>query len=215
MSAPIAKVSGVCQVGGIELGLNINRSGEGQEGWVIPMPAGVAGELTTRGGDAAGTITMPDALHGIVSEDIVAVFWTDANGLPCVMYGFEATVDEDKIAIALGAGDYEGEFPASTVLPAAETAVVICKKTERNLSVEADDATFIAAGSNYPAVGIFGAAAEIYPVNNPVGYSPAMWDAAGGGPTPLTDDPTKIVCYNGGTVVANYSVGVLLKQPAA
>jgi len=201
------RFTGTIQLGSIRIVANLSREGEGSEGWEIPMPAGQTGVLTTRGGDAAGTITMDDEDHTILSDDILAVFWTDADGKPCCMYGFTATVNADDVDIALGGGDYEGEFPSGSVLPSQDTAVIVALKTARNISVEADDVNYIAAGCASRAVGILGEAAEIYPINIPVPFAPVLWDAASNTSTPLTGDPTKIVCYNAGLTDDYFQIG--------
>jgi hypothetical protein len=201
--------SGLLTIAGIQMQANISRDFPGGEGHEPIMPAGQAGALSTRTGDAAGVVTLADG-HGLITGDKVAVSWTDADGLPCMMYGFEATVAGNNATIALDAGEYQGEFPEASVLPAEDYEVVVCKKTVSNFSIDKDDLTMLGVDCDQPAVAIFGGAAAIYPVQISVANAPVYWDKASGAAKPLGSDPTKVVCYNGGIVEAKLQYAVLL-----
>jgi len=188
---------------------NVTRTGVGDEVHEPPMAAGVTGTVTTGTGATTGTITMA-AGHGLVDGDIVAVFFTSAAGVPSVIYGLLVDMTGDVMSVALDAGEYNGVSPAGAVLPAASTPVVVSKKTVSTVSADKDDITAILVGCDQPAIGIFGGAAEIYPVHIAVGASPISWDAAAGSACPIDDDPTALVCYNGSAVAVNFQYGFLL-----
>lgn len=204
---------GTLTIGTVALQANISRTAVGSEGHEPPLPAGVAGTLTTRTDDDEGTLTLPET-HGFITGDILAVFWTTPGGVPSVMYGFAATVAGTSVAIAPSGADYVGVSPAATVLPAATTSVVVSKKVAINVAVESNDVRMIGMGCDQPAIGILGAAAAIYPAHVAVAFSPLTWDKAAGAPCPLTADPTTLVSYNGGVVAAKFQCALLLGAPA-
>jgi hypothetical protein len=107
-------------------------------------------------------------------------------------------------------GNYVGCFPAGTILPVANTNVIVSLKMTSNFSVLHSDVTLIGCDCDQEAVGIFGAGAAIYPVFIPVPLSAPYWDLASGSANPLGSDPTKLVCYNGGLVPATFQYAVLL-----
>ncbi len=203
---------GTLTIGSVAFQANISRTAEGSEGREPPLPAGVAGTLTARTDDDEGTLTLPEE-HGFITGDILAVFWK-AAGVPKVMYGFAATVAGTSVAIAPSGADYVGVSPAATVLPPADTSVVVSKKVSINVGVESSDVRMIGMGCDQPAIGILGAAAAIYAAHVAVAYSPLIWDKAAGAPCPLTADSTTLVCYNGGVVAATFQCAFLLEAPA-
>lgn len=207
-----ASVSGTAKVGSVQIMMNVNRVGAGDEAHEPQMPAGIAGTLTTRTSDVAGVITVAAGLGAqFATGDILAVFFTSAAGAPSVVYGKYATVDGDAITIEDDTGaNYVGESPDDAVLPAQNSAVVICKKTVSNCQVARGDVLYAIAGCDYPAVGIFGGAAAIWTTHIAVGGSPIVWDKAAGGGSPLTADPTMLVCYNGGTAEVKFQYGFIL-----
>lgn len=203
--------NGTLTIGGVSMQANISRTAVGSEGHEPAMAAGVAGTLSTRTSDVAGVLTVT-AGHGFVTGDILAVFWIDPDtDAPSVVYGKYGTVSTNDITIADDvAGEYVGEFPADAVLPDEDTAVVVSKKVVSNVAVDATYVTMIGVNCDQPAVGVFGAGSEIYPVQIPVGYSPIYWDKQSGAATPLGSDPTMLVCYNGGIVAATFQYAMLL-----
>lgn len=208
-----ATFQGTITIGSVRILANVNKAGKGEEAHEPAMPAGVAGTLTTRTSDTAGEVTVgAGAGAGFTTGDILAVFFNDADGKPSVVYGKYATVDGDAIEIADDvAGEYVGESPDGAVLPAEDSAVVICKKTESSCPVDKTDVLYLAVGCDQPAIGVFGAASEICHFHIPVGASPpAPWDKDTGAASPLTDDPTVLVCYNGGLAAVNFQYGFLL-----
>lgn len=210
---PSASFVGTIRIGSLEIQANVTRDGVGEEVHEPPMPAGVAGELTTRTDDDEATLTMPEE-HNFETGDIVAVFWTTAAGVPCVIYGFAATVSGASVAIAPSGSDYVGYRPDNgtpIVLPAEGTAIVVAKKVVSDVDITASKVLFIGCGCAQPAVGIFGAATAVYPVQIPVALSPVSWDKESGAPTPLTGNITKLVCYNGGLDAATFPYGFLLE----
>lgn len=100
----------------------------------VALPAGRAGTLTTRTGDAAGTITVAEG-HGITTSDLVSVFWTGgaAHGLS-VGSTTATTVVVATHALAAGA-----------VLPAQDTAVVVAKAVETTFAYAGNDVKIFVA----------------------------------------------------------------------
>jgi len=102
----------------------------------IPLPAGVAGVLSDRGGDSIGTITFPTS-HGFAEGELVDVYW--AGGL---RYGM--TIDP------LGNGLYLDVLGgAGDVLPAQDTAVVVAVNTAVTLPInDTENLVYMAFGCN-------------------------------------------------------------------
>lgn len=115
-------------IGGKGISGTITREGTSEYATTNTLAAGKAGTLTTRTDDNTGVATL-SAGHGIVTSDVVDVFW--AGGL---RRGMTATVAVNAVTVDGGAG---------TVLPAATTALVVCKQTV--LDVDITGNTVVAA----------------------------------------------------------------------
>jgi hypothetical protein len=188
---------------------DVTRTGVGNECHEPVLPAGTAGTLSTRTSDVAGIITV--ASHSIINGDIVAVSWMDVAGVSHCMYGMKVTAsDATTITVDYSGSEYENEFPASTVFPAEDCAVVISKKVISYCSFDKDEVTYFAASSSVKAVVAFGGASEVYALQFPVAYSPVIWDAAAGSASPFTADITTVACYNCTTTAGVFQYGVLL-----
>jgi hypothetical protein len=191
---------------------DVTRSDVGGEAHEPILPAGKAGTLSTRTSDTAGVVTVAaNSVDPIAENDIVAVSWVDVNLVTHCMYGMKVTgVASLDITVDYSGSEYEGEFPASTVFPAEDYAVVISKKVTSNVSFDKDDVTYFAANANVKAVGSFGGASEIYALQIPIANSPVVWDGASGTDSPFTSDPTTLACYNCTTTAGVFQYGVLL-----
>lgn len=119
------------QVGGLSIQGNVTRENSGGlPPQSVTMPAGKAGTLTTRSDDNTGVATLSTG-HGIASLDVCDVYWTGG-----VRYGMTATVSTNAVTLDGGAG---------TVLPAQDTAVVVCKQVTIDIDFVGDNVTAIVA----------------------------------------------------------------------
>lgn len=93
--------------------------------------AQTTGTLGTRTDDDTGIITLGGS-HGIITSDVVDVYWSGG-----MRYGMTATVSVNDVTVDGGAGD---------VLPAQDTAsMAVVKRTELNpLDIDGDAAQVIA-----------------------------------------------------------------------
>lgn len=160
-------------IGGVTISGTVSRSGETPVALDTTLAAAKTGTLSTRTTDSNGVVTA-QASHGIVTSDTVDVYWDGG-----VRYGMTATVATNDITVDGGAGD---------VLPAAATAVVICKVTVVDMDFDPADSELLLVGSSkrasirfmataVVALAIDNAAGEVYPwasgqdVANPLGAS--------------------------------------------
>lgn len=110
------------------------------------LAAASTGTLTTRTDDNTGVVTAASG-HGIITNDVVCVFWTDTNGDLQYRSGMTATVATNAITVDGGDGT-----TGISVLPAADTAVTISKLDSQTLDADPNIAALeilsISAGSN-------------------------------------------------------------------
>jgi hypothetical protein len=85
--------------------------------------AAQTGTLTTRTDDNTGVATLSTG-HGIVSTDVVDVYWSGG-----VRYGMVATVSTNAVSLEGGAGDN---------LPAQSTPVTVVKQTAVEVNFDGD-----------------------------------------------------------------------------
>jgi hypothetical protein len=182
---PIKRISTTLSIGGVSISGRTDRTGEGQLGQEVTLPAGKAGTLTTRTDDNTGVATLATG-HGIVTSDKVDVFWADG-----VRYGMTANVTGDAVTVDGGAGD---------VLPAATTPVVVTKEVEINADFDGDDALIVAAMSTKRAHLQFVAADNsiLFAIELANANEPWTWVSGQGIANPLTGDAVdRIVASNG------------------
>lgn len=116
--------------GGVPIARSQVRTADGGSDIEVDVPHGFPGTLTTRGGDAAGTITLEEG-HGIETADNVDIFWDGG-----VQYDVTAnTVSINSMPFDSGVGDN---------LPAENTVVVVSKRVEINLLVDGDSLNVLA-----------------------------------------------------------------------
>jgi hypothetical protein len=89
----------------------------------IALPAGKAGTLTTRTDNDTGVATL-GAGHGIITSDVVDVYWSGG-----VRYGMDATVSGNAVTVDGGAGDN---------LPTQDDPVVVTKQVTFSCSIDGD-----------------------------------------------------------------------------
>ena len=99
------------------------------------LAAARVGTLTTRTDNDTGVATLSTG-HGIVTNDVVDVYW--AGG---VRYGMDATVATNAVTIDGGSGDN---------LPAQGTAVTVTKQVDVEINFDGDDAQVVAVFYDNP-----------------------------------------------------------------
>lgn len=107
-------------IGGKGISGIILVEGNGEPSYEATLPAGKAGTLTTRTDNDTGVATLSTG-HGIISTDVVDVFWDGG-----IRRGMVATVAVNAVTIDGGAGDN---------LPALTTALVVCKQTVLDVDI--------------------------------------------------------------------------------
>jgi hypothetical protein len=123
-----ASINVVASILGQTVPIQITRSQDGTGQWTPTVAAGKDGTLTTRTDNDTGVVTL-GAGHGLVNGDKVDVFWTGGR-----RYGMTATVSGNAVTVDLGGGDN---------LPAASTAVIVCKRQVVNAGFDPDDVTVL------------------------------------------------------------------------
>ena len=182
---PIKRISTTLSIGGVSISGRTDRTGEGQIGQEVTLPAGKAGTLTTRTDDNTGVATLATG-HGIVTSDKVDVFWADG-----VRYGMTANVTGDAVTVDGGDGD---------ALPVATTPLVVTKEVEINADFDGDDALIVAAMSTKRAHLQFVAADNsiLFAIELANANEPWTWISDQGIANPLTGDAVdRIVASNG------------------
>ena len=124
------------QGGGISVQQSVTRNGDLTVAAQVTLPAGKSGTLTTRTDDNTGQLTVASG-HGITASDTVDVYWSGGR-----RYGVDVTaVASTTIDIDLGSGDN---------LPAAATAVVVCKQVVANVMIDGDNAKLVVVNFAVP-----------------------------------------------------------------
>jgi hypothetical protein len=131
---PTGTVAISASVAGLQFTGNAQASEDGQIGQQVTLAAGKAGTLSTRTDNDTGTATL-SADHGILTADVVDVFWTGGIRRNMVV----GTVSGTSVPLDGGAGDN---------LPVQDTAVVICKQSVIDMDVEGDLIAMAIASTN-------------------------------------------------------------------
>lgn len=178
---------------GMTIAKSVARTGDGGSAREITLAAGKAGTLSTRTDNTTGTLTLGSG-HGITTGASIDVYW--AGG---VQYKVTVgTVAGTSVPISLGVGDN---------LPAQDTAVVACVRTQINLDIDGDELELLAICPEFANTAANGAAvhvdfqdsasAEIAELDFQ-GNVPREWDIAGGATNSFTGNPiTKAFASNG------------------
>jgi hypothetical protein len=130
---PTSSIQYTVNSGGASIQGQQTDTAEGTLNLEVTLAAGKAGTLTTRTDNDTGVATLSTG-HGIISTDVVDVYW--AGGL---RRGMVATVSTNAVTIDGGAGSN---------LPSTTTALVVCKQTEAVFIVDGDLIQFFAVGAN-------------------------------------------------------------------
>jgi hypothetical protein len=161
----------------------------------VDLPAGKSGTLTTRTDDNTGVLTVASG-HGITASDTVDVYWSTGR-----RYGVDVTaVGATTIDIDLGSGDN---------LPAASTAIVVCKQVVVNKAIDGDNVKIIGLSAELAASTGFGTRVTFFDAINAGGSAvgsgiylaanePLIIDVQGGATNLLTGSPIlSFVASNG------------------
>jgi hypothetical protein len=128
MTMSQASINVVANIVGQTVPIQINRSQDGTGLWTPNVAAGNAGTLSSRTDNDTGIAAL-SAGHGILTGDKVDVFWTGGR-----RYGMTATVSGNSVTVDLGAGD---------ILPALNTALIVCKRQVVNAAFDPDDVSVL------------------------------------------------------------------------
>lgn len=124
----------VCLSGsGVSINQMVSRTADHPNPYSATLPLAKAGNLTTRTSDTVGVLTLL-AGHGITDAMLVDLYWTGGKRYGCTVTAYDATT------VTLGAGAKTG----GDVLPADESAIVVCKRTTINTHIDADAAEIMA-----------------------------------------------------------------------
>lgn len=131
---PTVETNLIIQGGGISISGRVLRTVDSVPAIEVALPAGKAGQLTTRTDDETGTLTMASG-HGITTGAIIDLYW-DGGSRRTNLVGTVAGLSVPINAAAQGVGD---------VLPANLTNIVACVRTIINFGIDGDNCSFVAA----------------------------------------------------------------------
>lgn len=200
---PTASVALNTSIGGVSFSARITRTAAGQISHVVTLPAGQAGELTTRTDNDTGVVTTT-ATPTVEADDLVVVSWSGGRRYGAVV----DSVDGNAITFGtttVGAGDN---------LPIAETAVVISKMVEIDTDFDGDLMELLHVHCNKSAVVQFREEDDtsIYAMDVTASES-LPWVSDLSGANPLTGDPVgNIIAGTTDTEAAELRVGVLYES---
>lgn len=122
---PQATSSTIMAGGGYQIGRGRVREADALHTYIVDLPAGDAGELTTRTNDTVGEATMDSATHGITTGMDVDIFWTGGR-----RYGVTVgTVAGTAVPFSGGSGD---------VLPSTSTGLTITERVDASTAIDGD-----------------------------------------------------------------------------
>jgi len=193
---PTATIQSNSQIGGLSIAGTVSRSGDGQLGFEIALPAGESFYMGTRTDDNTGVFTL--AGHSLSNGDVVDVFWSGG-----MRYGMTAIVSGDDVTLDGGTGD---------VLPVQGTTCVLAEQVEVNADFDGDDVQAIVVGCDQRASLDFqdSGDASLQHVELETANEPWSWFADQGVANPLTGNATDAIhCSNGSTTAATLKIGVV------
>jgi len=201
---PTGTINKIASIAGVSIQSTISRTGTGQIGHEVGLPAGKAGSLTTRTGDGQGEVTGLPTGHGLVASDVVDIHW--AGDSPGCRYS--VTID------TAGANNVTfDDTPAAggDVLPAQGTAVVVTKQVTIDTDFDGDLVTLIVVSADKAAhVQFRTVTPTVLKAQRLVANEGWDW-ASGQGNNPLSGNPVDHVkATNGdGAADATLKIGVL------
>lgn len=183
-------------IAGVTIMSNAKKSADHPNPYEVDLPAGVAGTLSTRTGDAVGVLTLA-AGHGLQVADVIDLYWTGGrryNVAVDSVNGNDVGFDNTPAA----GGDN---------LPAENAPVVASKQVAINTQIDGDAAVLFGVHSTKRGRVDFrdagGASIKAYDL---VAGEIQSW-AQGSAPNPLTGNPiTGAKASNGETAAAKLTV---------
>lgn len=183
-------------VGGINKSGMLTKTAAVQDGASPELPAGIAGQLTTRSAVDTGIITVATG-HGITVDDTVSVFF------PAGVHRLMEVTASDEFTISVDNGDGDN-------LPNNLTNVVICKDIEVDLAFDGDALEMIGAQSTVRSNISFVTGSEILLSRDLTANQPWYWVAGQGVANPLTGNPVAKIWVANGTILAGtLDIGLL------
>jgi hypothetical protein len=179
--------------GGVQISGNAIRDTDSVSGLTPTLPKGKAGSLTTRTDDNTGVATL-GASHGIVTSDVVDVYWSGGR-----RYGMTTTVSGNDVTIDGGTGDD---------LPTQGDPVVLTKQVRINLGIDGDLLAGIALkleftdpqSANRGHISFFDTSNVQVTQLDLTANEAQPYDVAGGAANPFTGNPiTYAKATNGGS----------------
>jgi hypothetical protein len=186
---PTASINVTASIGGLSIQSSISRTGAGSIAQEVTVPVAKAGSLTTRTDDNTGVATLSTG-HGIVTSDVVDVYWTGG-----VRYGMAATVATNAVTLDGGAGDN---------LPAADTAVKLCKQVVLDVDFDGDKLETIAVNSSQAGHAVFEDSADAVLLAQSLSANELwFWASDMGIAIPITGNPVdQVKLSNSSTTLA-------------
>ena len=185
-------------LGGISITGSMASSDAGLINHEVTLSAGVAGTLSTRGGDTAGTLTLA-ADHGITDGLVIDIYWTGG-----VAYGATVgTVSGTSVPFTGAAGD---------VLPTEDDAIIACVVTTIDTDFDGDLVSMILVQATQRAHLNFidSGTASLETVEIAAANGWWAWDENMSYTRPITGNPVDaIIASSGSATAATLKVAVL------
>jgi hypothetical protein len=190
---PTATINVSASVAGLSIQSSITRTATGNGGQEVSVAAAKTGTLSTRTDDNTGVVTLA-ADHGIVSADVVDVYWS--GGL---RYGMTATVVSNDATLDGGAG---------TALPAQGTAVTVCKQTTLDCDFDGDKLEAIVVSANKRCSVVFEDSTNAVLKALEIVNEPWTWAADTGIAAQITGNPVDEVKVSNGDSTAAAAIKI-------
>ncbi len=188
---------------GISIQSSFNRSNNEGIPYEINVPAGKAGQLTTRTDNTTGTLTMSGG-HGITTAAVIDLYWAGGR-----RYGVTVgTVSTNSVPISSGSGDN---------LPTNNTLIVACVQLVANVSIDGDNLSILALKQKFTDITVTqnshvqfkdSGGAVIANVDL-IPNEPIVWDIVGGSANPFGGNPIVTASITNGSSVSAATLQIL------
>lgn len=190
------------QGGGLVIQQVLNIQADHPNTFEIPIPAGVAGTLTTRTDNDTGIVTVASG-HGITTSDVIDLY--DSAGV---------IIRKDMTVTATGSTTISIDAGSGSNLPSVSGAVVVAKQTLVNTAIDGDAIQFIAVCLEIPGTqttkgrAIFEESDDTDVVELTLtANQPLSWNVAGGQTNDFAGDPiAKCRASNGNTTAGTLKI---------
>jgi hypothetical protein len=118
-------------VAGVSFPENLSIDADGAIAHDVSVPVAWAGELTTRGGDTTGTITLDESAHLVDTGERIDLYWNGGSRRGCTA----GTVSGNSVPVSGGSGDN---------LPSQEEDITIGIPVELDIGVDGDNVVLLA-----------------------------------------------------------------------